>query len=122
MAGTRHYIKDLTILPRDLSKTIIIDNIKENFCRQPQNGIQITTWKDDPNDTELIYLQNLLLTMVKQKPTDVRGRLDTFKDAGLLPQHFADPIYDESSSLNQYFEPVVVAPKTSTPISTRKRN
>ena len=63
--ATKHYIKDLGRTGRDLKHMIIIDNIKENFCRQPRNGIQITTWKDDPYDTELIYLQRLLLNMVK---------------------------------------------------------
>mmetsp|Transcript_43656 Transcript_43656/g.57848 ORF Transcript_43656/g.57848 Transcript_43656/m.57848 type:complete len:81 (+) Transcript_43656:1789-2031(+) len=77
---------------------IIIDNIKENFCRQPRNGIQITTWKDDPYDTELIYLQRLLLNMAGQHPGDLRVNLDRLKDHGLLPQHFAEPIYDDSSS------------------------
>ena len=54
--ATKHYIKDLGILGRPLHNVLIIDNIRENFCRQPRNGIQITTWKDDPYDTELIYL------------------------------------------------------------------
>lgn len=62
---TKHYIKDLLILERPLSSLLIIDNIKENFCRQNRNGIQITTWKDDPYDTELLYLQRLLLNIAK---------------------------------------------------------
>ena len=45
--GSLFYIKDLSRCDRDLTKTIIIDNIKDNFCRQPRNGIQITTWKHD---------------------------------------------------------------------------
>ena len=93
---------------RDLSKTIIIDNIKENFIRQPRNGIQITTWKDDPYDTELMILQRLLLNMSKREPDDLRVNLDRLKEHGLLPYHYAEPLYDESSSF-QHFEPVVVA-------------
>ena len=63
-------------LGRDLSKTIIIDNLKENFSRQPRNGIQITTWREDPYDTELLYLQNLLVKMAQRAPDDVRCYLD----------------------------------------------
>lgn len=47
------YVKDLNLLGRDLKKTIIIDNIRENFERQDANGIEIITWLNDPNDREL---------------------------------------------------------------------
>lgn len=33
------YYKDLSKIGRDLSKTIIVDNIAENYQLQPQNGI-----------------------------------------------------------------------------------
>jgi len=38
----------------------------------------------------------------------LRVNLERLKEHGLLPQHFADPVYDESSSF-QNFEPVIVA-------------
>ena len=37
-------IKDLAMIGRDLSKSIIIDNIASNFKMQPRNGIAISTW------------------------------------------------------------------------------
>ena len=59
------YIKDLSILERDLSKTIIVDNISENFLLQPENGISIKSWYDDEEDTALAELSNLLAQIVK---------------------------------------------------------
>ena len=61
-----------------------------------------------------MYLQRLLLNMINQEPNDVRENLEMFKEHGLLPQHFAEPMLDESSSFQQ-FEPVAVAAASSTP-------
>jgi TFIIF-interacting CTD phosphatase-like protein len=55
-----HFIKDLTRLGRPLSKTIIIDNTRENFAWQKQNGVCIPSFFDDQNDTELLTLMGTL--------------------------------------------------------------
>lgn len=55
-------IKDLSLINRDLSKTIIIDNIASNFKMQPRNGIAISTWTGDPDDISLL---NLIPVMTK---------------------------------------------------------
>ena len=54
------FVKDLSNLGRDLSKTIIVDNLAENFALQPDNGIFIKTWLNDQNDTALSELSPLL--------------------------------------------------------------
>ena len=46
-------IKNLDRLGRDIKKTIIIDNIADNYQLQPHNGIDIKTWTGDPDDTVL---------------------------------------------------------------------
>ena len=38
------YVKDLSRLGRSLARTLIIDNLKENFERQPENGVKCHTW------------------------------------------------------------------------------
>ncbi len=41
-------------LGRDLSKTVIVDNIGLNFeTTTPSNGIQIISWYNDMDDKEL---------------------------------------------------------------------
>ena len=49
-------IKDLNLIGRDMSKTIILDNIAENYeSTTPDNGLQIISWFDDLDDRELDY-------------------------------------------------------------------
>lgn len=46
---------------RDLSRTLIVDNNAENFQLQPDNGIYIKSWYDDPADRALKQLAPLLI-------------------------------------------------------------
>ena len=57
-------LKDLSKIGRPIEKTIIIDNIADNFLLQKPNGIFISTWHDDPYDTELKQLIPLLKNIV----------------------------------------------------------
>ena len=52
--------RDLAKIGRNLNKTIIVDNLPENFRNQPNNGLGIKTWTDDMNDTELQDLLRIL--------------------------------------------------------------
>lgn len=68
-------MKDLSLLGRDMSKTIIIDNISDNFVSQPDNGIFISTWYDDANDNYLSEITPLLVQIAEQRVPDVRYAL-----------------------------------------------
>jgi CTD small phosphatase-like protein 2 len=57
-------VKDLSLLGRDINKTIIIDNISDNFILQPDNGIFISTWYDDMRDRFLDEITPLLCEIV----------------------------------------------------------
>lgn len=54
------FVKDLSRIGRPLNKCIIVDNVAENFCLQPDNGIFIKSWFEDPKDTALTELAPLL--------------------------------------------------------------
>lgn len=67
-----YYVKDLSRIGRDLSKTIIVDNIAENFQLQKHNGILIHTWISDPKDHCLFELAPFLISIVNSNISDVR--------------------------------------------------
>lgn len=72
------YVKDLSKIGRDQSKTIIVDNIRDNFERQPVNGIEILTWLSDPADRELYKLGMFLQSLVQKQVPDVRESVKAY--------------------------------------------
>ena len=55
------------MLGRNLKKTIIVDNIEENYrYLQPDNGIMIKSWYDDLEDRELDKLLPFLVSVAEK--------------------------------------------------------
>lgn len=73
-------IKDLSMIGRDLSKTIIIDNIASNFKLQPRNGIAISTWTGQTDDISLFNLIPVLKKLVIDGVEDVREGLEKLSE------------------------------------------
>ena len=74
------FVKDLSKLGRDLNKIIIVDNMKQNFKLQKENGIFIKNFYGDKNDSTLIELLPILLEIAKNKENDVKIELKKFKN------------------------------------------
>jgi len=79
------YVKDLTKLGRKMEDIMIVDNSPQSYRFQPQNAIPITSWFDDPNDTELFDILPCLETTLVTTP-DVRNVLDANKSYAWLCQ------------------------------------
>eukprot|EP01086_Lenisia_limosa_P013065 TRINITY_DN41862_c0_g1_i1.p1 TRINITY_DN41862_c0_g1~~TRINITY_DN41862_c0_g1_i1.p1 ORF type:complete len:276 (-),score=37.59 TRINITY_DN41862_c0_g1_i1:123-950(-) len=48
-----NFVKDLSMLGRDLDHVIIVDNSPTSYCFHPENAIGISSWFSDPHDTDL---------------------------------------------------------------------
>lgn len=79
------YVKDLSLLGRDLNDIIIVDNSPMAYSFNPDNAVPITSWFDDKNDTELTEMIPLLKALSKEKsvPLTLRG----LKERKLLLTH-----------------------------------
>ena len=66
--------QDLSQLGRDIHDTIIIDNSPASYIFHPNNAVPVSTWFNDPHDTELTDLCPFLSDLAVV--TDVRGVLD----------------------------------------------
>lgn len=73
------FLKDLSKLGRDITKVCIIDNNRENFDLQPENGLHISSFLGEQNDTELFLLSKDLLMIINDDKDDIRKRLDVIR-------------------------------------------
>merc|ERR1719230_1826764 len=92
------FVKDMSRLGRDLDRTLIIDNVQENFMLQPNNGIFINPWYEDPHDTALFTLTPLLEELVATRAW-VPEILDKYRDQ--IPSWAG---FDQFSQLGGYDE------------------
>ena len=83
--------KDLMRLGRDMSKIIIIDNLKDNFKLQPNNGLFIKTWTSDINDNQLFDLEKILRDIAFYEVQDVRPVIEKINDYIKISRNMINP-------------------------------
>jgi carboxy-terminal domain RNA polymerase II polypeptide A small phosphatase len=73
-----NYVKDLSLLDRDLSHAIIVDNSPSSYIFHPENAIDCSSFIDDPSDRELDQIAAFLKGIKDVK--DVRGICPLWRD------------------------------------------
>ena len=74
------YIKDLSKIGRNLSRTLIVDNNPISFKFQHENGILISSYFGEKNnDKALIELQKLLIKIYEEK-ADIKDSIIKYKE------------------------------------------
>lgn len=69
-----NYVKDLSQLGRPIEDTIILDNSPASYIFHPNNAVPVSSWFNDPHDTELTDLCPFLADLAPVD--DVQGILD----------------------------------------------
>ncbi|KAL3806120.1 hypothetical protein ACHAXA_006104 [Cyclostephanos tholiformis] len=72
-----NYVKDLCLLNRDLSQTIIIDNSPASYMFHPENAIDCSSFIDDVSDRELEAIGKFLVGV--KDVGDVRGTVNLWR-------------------------------------------
>ena len=76
------FVKDLTLLGRNLKSVIIVDNSPGSYAFQPENALPIQTWTDDPTDKSLYELIPILESLATM--SDVRRGLSKIVQNGQI--------------------------------------
>ena len=85
-------------LGRSLSKTLIIDNVADNFKFQPNNGIHIKNFEGDENDMEFFELSEDLKNIVRFD-IDVRDALPKIREKMIVRNN---TILEEAHNGNEH--------------------
>ena len=85
------FIKDLSKLGRDLSKILIVDNNKDNFSLQPENGLFISSYFGEQNDNELYLLCGDLMKIIEVQPDDIRPLIKEIDS--IMQNRYAENMY-----------------------------
>ncbi|PVV04672.1 hypothetical protein BB560_000818 [Smittium megazygosporum] len=85
-----NYVKDLARLGRPTSDIIIVDNSPASYLFQPENAIAISSWFNDPHDSELIDLLPFLVRLSEVQ--DVTSVLNINRESDIILSEEGQPL------------------------------
>lgn len=91
-----NYVKDLSRLGRDLRQVVIVDNSPQSYIFHPDNAVPVTSWFDDPNDTELLDLIPFF---------EALNKVDNVLTVLGQSHHFQNPTASEESESQELQQP-----------------
>ncbi|KAL7577086.1 hypothetical protein ACA910_019693 [Epithemia clementina (nom. ined.)] len=94
-----NYVKDLSLLDRDLSQTIIVDNSPSSYIFHPENAIDCTSFIDDQNDRELDQIGAFLADV--RNVADVRSVCHQWKEWPVPPPKPSPPAAGQKQQQQQ---------------------
>jgi CTD small phosphatase-like protein 2 len=74
-----NHVKDLTVLGRDLSQTLLVDNSPHVFGYHVDNGVPIVSWYHDKMDNELEKLEWFLRELEPDVRNQIRNKFECHK-------------------------------------------
>jgi RNA polymerase II subunit A small phosphatase-like protein len=113
------FVKDLSLLGRNLKDVIIVDNSPASYLFQPGNAIPISTWIDDISDSALHELSPLLEFLAEVN--DVRPYLKRIIENGKINYNHVLRLMQENKQnieqLDSVSEPIIREAQTPRPKS-----
>ena len=73
-------VKDISLIGRDISKVIIIDDDENCFKLNKENRIKISNYNGNNNDNILFELKKILILIYKKNYDDIRIALKDFSN------------------------------------------
>lgn len=91
------FLKDLSVLgieSTDMSRTVLVDNNPLSFICQPTNGVLVASFYDDPNDTALTSVMQLIRHL--DRAGDVRPILKDMFRLDVLLGDYRTALFDDN--------------------------
>eukprot|EP00550_Attheya_septentrionalis_P008206 CAMPEP_0198297910 /NCGR_PEP_ID=MMETSP1449-20131203/38835_1 /TAXON_ID=420275 /ORGANISM="Attheya septentrionalis, Strain CCMP2084" /LENGTH=441 /DNA_ID=CAMNT_0043999015 /DNA_START=334 /DNA_END=1659 /DNA_ORIENTATION=+ len=94
-----NYVKDMSLLDRNLSQAIIVDNSPSSYIFHPENAIDCSSFIDDPRDRELDQIGKFLVGI--KDIEDVRGTSNLWQEWPRIELPLSSNMMKEEEDLDE---------------------